>query len=130
MRITPKLQGAFHSWVDKALARPIPQGTVAFHFNLYEGKRSFHVQLIGSGQFSRDDPDWPCDETFTTGEHIFELPHAVVGTKWEDCLKEAKAAVVEYIAVGGKAAVLRASRGVGVGFVDGDVEIVWEAGAA
>ena len=130
MGITPKLQGAFHSWVGKALTRPIPKGTVAFHFNLYEGKRSFHVQLIGSGQFSRDDPDWPCHETFTTGEDIFELPHSVVGTEWETCLEIAKAAVVEYIAIGGKASVLRAAEGVGVGFVDGDAEVVWEASAA
>jgi hypothetical protein len=130
MRITPKLQRAFHSWADKALARPIPKGTVAFHFNLYEGEDSFHVQLIGSGEFSRDDPDWPCDETFTTGEDIFELPYSVVGTEWEGCLEIAKAAVVEYIAAGGKATVLRASKGVGIGFVDGDVEVVWDAGAA
>jgi len=130
MRITPKLQAAFYSWVDKALTGPIPKGTVAFHFNLYEGKRSFHIQLIGSEQFSRDDPDWPCHETLTTGEDIFELPHSVVGTEWEDCLELAKAAVVEYLGAGGKASVLRASKGVGVGFVDGDVEVVWEASAA
>jgi hypothetical protein len=130
VRITPKLQGAFHTWVDKALTHPIPEETVAFHFNLYEGKRSFHVQLIGSRAFSRDDPDWPCDEIFTTGEDIFELPHSVVGTGWEACLEIAKTAVLEYIETGGKASVLRASRGVGVGFVDGDVEVVWEAGAA
>src|SRR5689334_10997865 len=103
MRITPNLQRAFHGWVDKALARPIPKGTVAYHFNLYEGESSFHVQPIGSGQFSRDDPDWPCDEKFTTGEEIFELPYSVVGEEWKDCLEIAKAAVVEYLTAGGKA---------------------------
>ena len=127
MPTTPKLQGAFHSWVDKALARPIPEGTVAFHFNLYEGERSFHVQLIGSGQFSREDSDWPCDETLTIGEDVFELPYSLVGTEWKTCLEMVKAAVLKYMAAGGKASVLRGCRGVGVGFVDGDVEIVWEA---
>lgn len=127
---TPDLQRAFETWANRALAREIPDGTIAFHFNLYEGKDAFHVQLVGAARFSRDDPSWPCAETFTTGEDVFELPHSVVGLEWERCLEATKAAVQSYIARSAGATALRGSRAVGVGFVDGDVEVVWEAGAA
>jgi hypothetical protein len=104
----------------------VPEGTLSFHFNLYEGEGSFHVQLIGSRRFSLDDPDWPCDETFSSDEDIFELPQSIVGTAWEMGLEAAKAAVLDYMVNGAKASVLRASSGIGVGFVDGDVEILWQ----
>lgn len=130
MTFTPSLQRAFDTWVDGALTRKIPKQTVAFHFNLYESIGEFHVQLIGAEEFSRDDPGWPCAETFSTGEDIFAVPHAVVGAQWEACLEAAEAAVRRYMETGSKAAVLRASRGVGVGFVDGDVEVVWAADVA
>jgi hypothetical protein len=129
MAITSSLQSAFDTWTDGVLRRKIPKGTIAFHFNLYEGVGAFHVQLVGAAEFSRDDPDWPCAETFTTGEDILELPHSVVGTKWENCLEVAKQLVQCYLAKGRRAAALRASRGVGVGFVDGDIDIVWESNA-
>lgn len=34
------LQELFH-WFDEALSRPIPDSTVAFHVNLYEGLDSY-----------------------------------------------------------------------------------------
>ena len=121
------VQLAFQSWLDRVLVRKIPKETVAFHFNLYEAEDAFHVQLIGAEEFSSDDPDWPCAETFSTEEDVFELPHSAVGEEWEQGLEAAKAAVQQYLATGTRAATLRASQGVGVGFVDGDVHVVWEA---
>ena len=41
----------FFSWIDTVLTEPIPKSTVAFHFNLYEGTDSIHVQLIGTDSF-------------------------------------------------------------------------------
>ena len=72
------IKPAFFAWISAALSRPMPEGTEAFHFNLYEGTDSVHVQLMGTEAFiPGEDPAtdyWPSAETFSTGEDIFEVP--------------------------------------------------------
>ena len=120
----------FFAWADEALREPLPEGTVAFHFNLYEGTDSVHVQLIGTESFvpgEVPERDYaPGVETFSTGENIFEIPFAAAGTMWRDWLKTSMEIVRSYIAMGAKSNVLRASKGVGIGFVDGDMHILWQ----
>jgi hypothetical protein len=56
------------------------------HVNLYEGMNSVHVQLVGTTSFSPgENPErdyWPGEETFSTGEDIFEIPFTVAGADW------------------------------------------------
>jgi hypothetical protein len=125
MPIPAILEQEFSAWVTAALDQPIPLDTIAFHFNLYEGLDSVHVQLIGARSFSVGDQQWPCDETFTTGEDIFEVPYQFVGAEWPEWLESMKTVVQAYLASGTKSARLRASHGIGIGFVDGDVHVLW-----
>jgi len=58
------------------------------HVNLYEGMNSVHVQLVGTTSFSPgENPErdyWPGEETFSTGEDIFEIPFTVAGADWRE----------------------------------------------
>ena len=131
---TSTIKLKFFAWIDWALSQPIPETTVAFHFNLYEGESSVHVQLIGTESFDAGDnletDYWPSTETFTTGEEIFEIPFSVAGSEWRQWLRTCKEMVTQYIADGALSKVLLSSRGVGMGFVDGDMHVLWQEGDA
>lgn len=122
------------SWLDNVLSQPMPAGTQAFHFNLYEGTDSVHVQLVGTEAFlPGENPStdyWPSAETFSTGEEIFEVPFAVAGPDWQMWLKTLIDLVTAYIADGSKSDVLRSKIGIGIGFVDGDMHVLWRRDAA
>lgn len=118
------------AWIDEALSKARPEPTVAFHFNLYEGVDSVHVQLTGTDAFvGGGAPEWdywPGSETFTTGEDIFKIPFDVAGSDWRQWLDTSMGMLRSYVATGGKSDVLRVSKGVGVGFVDGDMHVLWQ----
>ena len=124
----------FFSWADRVLSGDLPESTCAFHFNLYEGVDSVHVQLIGADSFTPGDvpeTDYsPGAETFSTGEEIFEIPFSVAGVDWRQWLESSIALVQAYIASGRKASVLKSSKGVGIGFVDGDMHVLWQSSNA
>ena len=119
----------FFKWVDEALTQSTSTQVAAFHFNLYEGKRSVHVQLIGADEFvPGDNPEtdyWPGDEVFSTGEKIFEIPFAVAGRNWEEWLQVSLRLIMDYMESGKMSEILRKSKGVGAGFVDGDMHLVY-----
>lgn len=102
----------------------------AYRFNLYAHVDSFAVQLIGASKYDPDDPAWACDERFSSGEDLFKIPRALVGDDWMRALETAKSLVSGYLQHGTQAARLRLSRAVGVGFVDGDLELVHVLGGA
>jgi hypothetical protein len=130
MAVPSSIRHSFFAWVDEALNQPIPKNTVAYHFNLYEGTDSVHVQLVGTETFDAENEYWPGGETFSTGEHIFEVPFNVAGVVWEEWLESLKELISAYIANGSNSTQLRNSQGVGVGFVDGDMYILWPLEAA
>ena len=128
------VKAGFYSWIDEVLARPVPCSTEAFHFNLYEGSDSVHVQLVGADTFAPgENPStdyWPGAETFSTGEDIFEIPFSVAGNDWSEWLQTVVDLVTSYLAEGAGSEVLRSKSGVGLGFVDGDMHVVWQRDAA
>jgi hypothetical protein len=121
-----KVAAEFFDWADRLLSQEVPKGTVAFHFNLYEGINAVHVQLAGTGSFSTVPEYWPGSETFSSGEDVFLVPFEVAGTNWQEWLGALKRLVSSYIATGKKSALLRGSQGVGIGFVDGDMYVLWQ----
>jgi len=129
MNVSHSIQQEFFAWADLVLAQPLPSQAVAFHFNLYEGTDSVHVQIAGNASFDPADY-WPAEETFSTGENIFEVPFGVAGANWEEWLESLMELVSAYVSSGTNAAVLRRSLGVGIGFVDGDMYVLWQADAA
>ncbi|MDR7296478.1 hypothetical protein J2X16_001817 [Pelomonas aquatica] len=123
----------FFAWTDRVLSQRIPVATVAFHFNLYEGEDAVHVQLMGTDSFVPGEvPErdyWPGSETFTTGEDIFEIPYSVAGEDWQAWLQTSAELARSYIAGGERSGILKSTRGVGMGFVDGDMHVLWQASA-
>ena len=98
---------------------------VAYNFNLYEHEDEFAIQLVGTGSFDLSDEDWACDETFSSGEDLFYLPHTVFGDQWQIGLEMANSLVKNYLQHGKYAALMKATRGVGVGFVSGNIDLVY-----
>ena len=121
-------------WIDACLSHELPEGTAAFHFNLYEGTDSVRVELMGTDSFTPGEiPErdyWPGTATFFTDEPRFEVPYEVAGSEWKQWLATCMELLRSYVETGAKSSVLRASRGVGVGFVDGDMYVLWRSDVA
>ena len=112
----------FAKWVDSVLDKELPNNTIAINFNLYEEPKedTWAVQIIGSERF--DEEDWACYETFTTGEDLYIW---VEEGGWEKALETAIDNVKTYLDNGKYSSALLKYKGVGIGFVDGDIEIIY-----
>ena len=82
------------------------------------------MELIGTSEFDRDNEDWLCNEVtdFATRNAPFQWDQEA---EWEEILNDITGILKEYIKSGKYAGVLRAKSGIGVGFVDGDIEILY-----
>jgi hypothetical protein len=125
MNLLTSTKNGFFAWTDRVLEQTTSLGTVGFHFNLYEGINSVHVQLIAMDGFVVEPEYEPGDEVFTTGEDIFEVPFSIAGANWREWLESLKTLVSSYLANGEKSIVFTKSLGVGIGFVDGDPYVLW-----
>lgn len=114
----------FEKWLDKVLDKNLPFEAVGINFNLYE-ETDLHwsVQLVATKWFDPEDEDWVCDEVFTTGEDLYSWQQ---DTGWETVLELAKEWVDKYLEHGKHAADLKNYIAVGVGFVDGDVWVLYQ----
>lgn len=117
----------FDHWLTKSLNEPIPPEVKAFSFNLFEpASGGFGIEIIGAPDFDEDDPDWACNEIWAPKQRQLEIPIKYSGSKWRECLAKMTEAVCQYLEKGDKRAVLTNSIGIGIGFVDGDLNIVWK----
>ena len=123
--MTNELFDEFSSWTDRVLLEHADTPVAAYNFNLYEHEEAFVIQLIGAKSFDRSDSDWATDEVVSSGEDLFELSHSVVSSDWEEGLRGAKALVKRYLETGKQAPLLKVSNAVGIGFVDGDLELLY-----
>jgi hypothetical protein len=120
----------FRAWVAGTVEKGVPSSVKALSFNLYEpagepGVR-FGVELVGAQRFSATDPDWATEEVWEADPRGISIPASYSGATWEECLEAIKALVLRLLAGDDKVArAFKATRGVGVGFVDGDLEVVW-----
>lgn len=112
-------------WLDNILETDIPNEVIAFGFNLYDdGDYNWSMELIGTSEFDIDDEDWLCNEVtdFDTRDEPFQWSQ---NAEWEEILIHITDVLKEYLESGKYADVLKAKMGIGVGFVDGDVEILY-----
>lgn len=115
-------------WIDSALKQDIPDAVTAFCFNLYDdGTGKWSMELIGASRFDLEDPDWPCDEVtnFMTRETPFRWRDSA---KWDSVLQNMMGVLQNYLQTGQYADLLKSKSGVGIGFVDGDIEILFNSG--
>lgn len=118
----------FSRWLDNALHQEIPEEVAAFGFNLYEDDDDhWSVELVGTDRFDPEDEDWMCYEVtdFGTRDNCYTWHE---DTTWMEIQKKVIAFLMEYLENGKSADVLQSKQAVGVGFVDGDVEMIWEKG--
>lgn len=112
-------------WLDSILNQKIPEPVVAFCFNLYEDdENQWSMKLVGTETFDVEEEDWACDEVTDFGSRENNLTWNS-SSEWDEVLKEIVTEVKRYLENGKYADVLKSKKGVGVGFVDGDIEIVY-----
>ena len=116
-------QNTFATWLESSLRAPIPDGVVAYTFNLAE---PWCIEVVGCDRYDADDPDWACDEVFRPEQGDLELPSDDFGDDWETVLERSMSMVSRYIEGDTPASkILKASRAVAIGFVDGDSHLIW-----
>ncbi len=120
----------FRNWLRASLSDGVPEDVVGFAFNLFEPgddpDAKFAVELVGTEEFALHNPDWPCEEIWEPETRGLHVPLDYCGDQWEDCLDRLRALLKEVLVGDSVAAqTLRSVKGVGIGFVDGDLEIVW-----
>lgn len=118
----------FVNWLDNILENnEMPDETVSFCFNLYEESAEdcvYAVQLVACEQFSETDADWACEECWSSEEDIFCVELSDESEKdWQAAQNLIKNWVIDYLENGKYARILTA-KPVGMGFVDGDLEII------
>lgn len=122
----------FSNWLDNLLENnDMPENTAAFNFNLYEESVEDHiygVQLIAAERFDSEDPDWPCDEVWSSEEDIFCVDTSdEEDTGWKYALELIKEMCEKYLESGNYKNILLGTNGVGIGFIDGDIDIIYKA---
>lgn len=111
-------------WIDTVLEKTLPENVVAIAFNLYEdGDAQWSIEMVGTNRFDPEDPDWACDEVFDTRD---DLQSWVQKAGWEEILRETTDKIRNYIETGKYSEKLKSYKGIGVGFVDGDITIVYQ----
>ena len=88
----------------------------------------FGMDLIGAESFDPEDSDWACDEVWAPTERILYIPVSDSGKGWEECLERMSSLIKTYLDSDQPAAqTLKSKAGIGIGFVDGDLNPIWQA---
>ncbi|MBQ9898153.1 MAG: hypothetical protein IJM44_01700 [Ruminococcus sp.] len=123
---------SFSQWLDDLLENAdIPGSAAAFCFNLYEESSEdsvWSVQLVAADKFSEDDGgDWACDEIWSSEEDVFLVSTADEEDSGRDfALTLIRELACGYIEEGAHGGVFQSCEGVGMGFVDGELEIIYK----
>ena len=121
----------FSHWLDSLLENnDMPENTVDFNFNLYEQSEEDSVcgiQLIAADRFDPENgDDWACCEAWSSEEDIFCVSTADEDDRsWQGAQKLITEMISEYLENGKYGNILTAATAVGVGFVDGDIDIIY-----
>ena len=120
----------FAKWLDSLFENnDIPENAVAFNFNLYdeEEENIYGVQIIASERFDENDSDWACDEIWSSEEDVFCVDISdEKHTDWKQALECITELVREYLETGRYKNILTDSKAVGIGFVDGELDILFK----
>lgn len=122
--VEEEVRKKFFEWLDWVLSSKNIDKAVAFNFNIYEdGNNIWSLEFVCTSAFSATDSDWACAELFATREHPFKITYS---EPWQEVLTLFKKYVNSYLETGTLREVLKSKAGVGIGFVDGDLELLYE----
>lgn len=117
-------EDGFFGWLDAVLAGGLPAGIKAINFNLCdEGGGKWSVELVGTSTFDESSSDWACREVYTTRDTPFVL---MKESDWKTVESLFVSLLEKYLDGGKYASALKKYRAVGVGFVDGDLHILYK----
>lgn len=122
-----EIYNEFAKWLDDLLENnEIPENTIAFNFNLYEEEdATYGIQLIASDEYDEKDDDWACSEIWSSEEDIFYIDHSdEEDADAERGLEFIGGLISDYLVHGTYRNILLSSNAVGMGFVDGDINII------
>lgn len=120
----------FENWLDNLLENnDMPADTKAFNFNLYdECNNVYGIQIIASDRFDVDDDEWACYELWSSEEDIFCISADDENDKsGQQAQKFITEMVADYLENGKYKNILLDSNGIGIGFVDGDIDIIFKS---
>lgn len=117
---------SFSKWLDNLLSQDLPDEIIAFNFNLYEGcNETYDAELIGTDEFDQEDEDWACSEIYSSGDCLFSISKTDNINYWEKGLEVFSALIKRYLNEGNYSSILKSKTGIGAGFTDGDIEILY-----
>lgn len=121
------MNGEIACWIDNIFdTNDISYDVVALSFNLYdESDNNWSMELVGTGSFDPEDEDWACDEVtdFGSRENLY-VWH--MECEWEEAFGYMEKELKQYLILGKYAKLLKSKEAVGVGFVDGDMKILYK----
>ena len=122
------LYSSFAQWLEQILSAPLPEGIAAFNINLYGGPDSCQAELVACPTFDPDDPDWATEDILTSPQPLFDIPYGTgKDNDWEHGLELAGQWLARYLASQSAGARrLQAAEAVALGFVDGDLQLIWQ----
>ena len=113
----------FSWWLDSVLEKPLPDEAVAINFNLYDdGDSHWSMELVATSSFDSGDDDWACDELFATRENLFQWKE---NCDFNKTLSFAEEIIRRYLAEGKYKDILTKYKAIGLGFVDGDISLIY-----
>ena len=118
----------FKNWLRDSTRTGVPASVRAFSFNLYELANTdwpFGVELIGCSDFDIEDSDWACENVWAATPRMLEIPVAFSSRSWETCLAAVKQLVIAAAEEDSASDALKSREGIAVGFVDGDLDLIW-----
>ncbi len=115
----------FKKWLDNLIENnKMPENTLSYCFNLYEESAEdsvYSVQLVACDKFDENDSDWACEEVWSSGENIFCIELSDEQEKdWSAAQTLIKSWVQEYM----RDCEILSSKPVGIGFIDGELELI------
>ncbi|MCM1314328.1 MAG: hypothetical protein NC205_05995 [Prevotella sp.] len=122
-----EIYSSFKEWLDNLLENnDMPEDTKAFNFNLYEEDDNIYsVQLIASDRFDPEDEEWACYEVWSSEEDIFFVDVSDENDKSPEAFKKFITTMIsDYIRTGKYGDVIGFVP-VGIGFVDGEIDILY-----
>ncbi len=122
------LKGKLSAWIHEALNQDIPENVNALCFNLFEwGGGDFGIEMIGTSFFDKDDPDWACDEIWEPVPR--SLSEEFTAKNWESYFEITKTLISPIVAQQLSNKKNLHIIAVAIGFVDGDLEEIFERGS-
>ena len=128
--IQPDVYNAFENWIDYLIeTNTMPEDTRALCLNLYEeGDDMYSMQIIAANRYSDTDDDWPCDETWSSGEDVFTISIANEEEKDRQRAYDIFTEIISaYVRDGKYSSLLTSYLALAMGYVDGELEIIYKA---